>query len=71
MIKGGLFIQNRKGEKAFVGTKVQLNLGANGQGFVNKSTGYLITDIRQNGVIELDKTIYLQANSIVDFKIKK
>ena len=57
-----LYIENSKGKKAFVGSKVLLDS-------LDKNKYYTITDIDSIGIITLDNCIDKSLSSIRDFKV--
>lgn len=69
MINLGLYIENSKGQRAFVGDEVKLDLLV--QGWMSKDKAYKITDIRVSGEVMLDGCIGQHINGIKDFKVIK
>ena len=67
MINFGLYIENSKGKRAFVGDEVKLELLV--QGWMNKNKAYRITDIRVDGTVMLDDCIGQHISGIKDFII--
>lgn len=57
-----LYIENNKGQKAFVGSKVLLDS-------LDKNKYYTITDIDSIGIVTLDNCIDKSLSSIRDFKV--
>lgn len=57
-----LYIENNRGQKAFVGSKVLLDS-------LDKNKYYIITDIDSIGIITLDNCIDKSLSSIRDFKV--
>lgn len=57
-----LYIENNRGQKAFVGSKVLLDS-------LDKNKYYTITDIDSIGIITLDNCIDKSLSSIRDFKV--
>ena len=57
-----LYIENSKGKKAFVGSKVLLDS-------LDKNKYYTITDIDSIGIIKLDNCIDKSLSSVRDFKV--
>lgn len=57
-----LYIENSKGKKAFVGSKVLLDS-------LDKNKYYTITDIDSIGIITLDNCIDKSLSSVRDFKV--
>ena len=57
-----LYIENNRGQKAFVGSKVLLDS-------LDKNKYYTITDIDSIGIITLDNCIDKSLSSVRDFKV--
>lgn len=68
MVKLGIHIVNSKGQKAFVGNKVNLDLLV--QGWMTDDY-YKITEIRPDGCVVLNNCICQNICGIRDFKIIK
>lgn len=67
MINLGLHIINSKGQKAFVGDKIKLDLLV--QGWINKEEVYTITKIDLDGTITLNNYIGQHISGIKDFRV--
>lgn len=57
-----LYVENNRGQKAFVGSKVLLDS-------LDKNKYYTITDIDSIGIITLDNCIDKSLSSVRDFKV--
>lgn len=60
-------VVNSKGQKAFVGDKVKLDLLV--QGWMSSNQVYTITDIRIDGTVMLDNYIGQHISGIKNFEI--
>lgn len=67
MIRLEAHIVNSKGQKAFIGDKIKLDLWV--QGWMNKEEVYAITEIRVDGTVMLNTCIGQHISGIKDFQV--
>lgn len=68
MVSLGLFIQNSKDKKAFIGDEIKLDLLVQG-GWLQRDKVYAIKDIRLDGTVVFNDDICQPISGINDFRV--